>query len=477
MCSSSTKKKKYKQSFRTILDKALNISSDAQITVVYDESFLCYFDALSEVVNEKLLSVTYIFIPISYQHAMQGSSRFLLPNEDISLPTSLSVALSNSDVILNFLNGDINSSKVRGAVIDKKNKNCKLVHCPGLSEEILNLILISPFKKILQHSEQMAWALGNAKTAELITADSKGNEYSLCIDMQGWDNEPTMSPGVILHGSWGNIPPGETFCCPEHKGVEGKICVNGSLPGHVLKKDEDCVLTFRQGKLVKWEPLGSVPSKFFTNLESESQKKKDKNWNTFAELGIGLNPSIKRLTGNSLFDEKMAGTIHIAIGDNVVFGHPIDSLIHADLVSVKPTLLLDGRKVIDKGNLNIRVISEWRKRPQFEMIIFEDSDVVSIKATRVKVVDGSIKRRLYKKDRVTYVNIVSSKHKSLTNILKEILQEDNEIVFIDLVKRVGSRNRKTLKSILQMLHHYKIINVIKPSSLKVNKSRHSKEVA
>ena len=61
---------------------------------------------------------------------------------------------------------------------------------------------------------------------------------------------------------------------------------------------------------------------FFLALILDEEKKRsslrnDSNWNVFAELGVGLNPTIKTLTGNSLFDEKAYGTIHIAIGDNV----------------------------------------------------------------------------------------------------------------------------------------------------------------
>jgi leucyl aminopeptidase (aminopeptidase T) len=60
---------------------------------------------------------------------------------------------------------------------------------------------------------------------------------------------------------------------------------------------------------------------------------RDRNWNTFAELGIGLNPAITILTGNSLFDEKAKGTIHIALGDNHAFGHHVESQFHDDLVT------------------------------------------------------------------------------------------------------------------------------------------------
>lgn len=39
-----------------------------------------------------------------------------------------------------------------------------------------------------------------------------------------------------------------------------------------------------------------------------------------AELGIGTNIGASSLTGNVLLDEKIAGTVHIAIGDNHAIG-------------------------------------------------------------------------------------------------------------------------------------------------------------
>jgi aminopeptidase len=82
------------------------------------------------------------------------------------------------------------------------------------------------------------------------------------------------------------------------------------------------VLTFEDGKLVKWSAEG-FPGlvSFFDEQAKEAGKYGDRNWATFAELGIGLNPAIEQLSGNCLFEKKAVRTIHIAIGDNTVFGH------------------------------------------------------------------------------------------------------------------------------------------------------------
>ena len=51
------------------------------------------------------------------------------------------------------------------------------------------------------------------------------------------------------------------------------------------------------------------------------------------ELGIGCNDGIPRPAGNVLFDEKLAGTIHLALGDGFPqIGGRNHSLLHWDLV-------------------------------------------------------------------------------------------------------------------------------------------------
>ncbi len=60
-----------------------------------------------------------------------------------------------------------------------------------------------------------------------------------------------------------------------------------------------------------------------------------------AELGIGANPAA-HLIGNILEDEKVAGTVHIALGDNSTFGGNVIVGIHLDGIITKPRVFIDG---------------------------------------------------------------------------------------------------------------------------------------
>ena len=50
------------------------------------------------------------------------------------------------------------------------------------------------------------------------------------------------------------------------------------------------------------------------------------------ELGLGMNPNVKSLCGYTVLDEKMAGTFHIAVGANVMFGGTNQATDHTDFV-------------------------------------------------------------------------------------------------------------------------------------------------
>ena len=67
-----------------------------------------------------------------------------------------------------------------------------------------------------------------------------------------------------------------------------------------------------------------------------------------AELGIGTNDKAM-LTGNVLEDEKVMGTVHIALGDNKSMGGKVSVASHLDLIIKSPTLIVDGKEIIKSG--------------------------------------------------------------------------------------------------------------------------------
>ncbi len=124
----------------------------------------------------------------------------------------------------------------------------------------------------------------------------------------------------------GDFPAGEIYIAPLENSANGSYKADFIFwEGEHIK---DVVLKFENGKLVDSKPLHIL----------EGLKKADANAIVIAEFGLGVNPQIFELTGYSLFDEKMAGSCHIAVGMNHLFGGENKSVAHVDFVSARPQI-------------------------------------------------------------------------------------------------------------------------------------------
>lgn len=72
-----------------------------------------------------------------------------------------------------------------------------------------------------------------------------------------------------------------------------------------------------------------------------------------AEFAIGTNPEIHKPVGDSLFDEKIFGSVHLAIGENKFFGGSSSASIHWDLVMQQPTVTIDNTTVLESGKFKV----------------------------------------------------------------------------------------------------------------------------
>lgn len=142
-----------------------------------------------------------------------------------------------------------------------------------------------------------------------------------------------------------NMPGGEIFMAPIRESLEGYIKFD--YPAIESGKEvSDIYLEFKKGQVVKHR--ASKNQRLLTEM-----LRADKNASFVGEFGIGCNPKITRFTKNLLFDEKINGTIHLALGmaykEN---GGGNDSVIHWDIVkNMKHSrIVLDGKVVQDRGH-------------------------------------------------------------------------------------------------------------------------------
>ena len=77
----------------------------------------------------------------------------------------------------------------------------------------------------------------------------------------------------------------------------------------------------------------------------------DENANRIGEFAMGTNMEVKKLVGRLLQDEKMPG-VHVAFGHGYPehTGCKWKSKAHLDAVLLKPTVYVDGKKIMEDGN-------------------------------------------------------------------------------------------------------------------------------
>ncbi|KKP37293.1 MAG: Peptidase M29, aminopeptidase II [Candidatus Peregrinibacteria bacterium GW2011_GWA2_33_10] len=171
----------------------------------------------------------------------------------------------------------------------------------------------------------------------------KSKDTDLMVDISGC---PASSQNEKVQGSH-NMPDGEIFTSPNRYKTEGHIYF--PWPSKKGKEVRDVYLEFKKGKVVK--ATASMNEDYLHEV-----LKTDKLSNSLGEVAIGLNYGIKQPTNNILFDEKIGGSIHIALGAGYkdVNGDP-NSSVHWDLVKDMKNgeVWFDDKLVMKKGKIVI----------------------------------------------------------------------------------------------------------------------------
>ncbi len=144
-----------------------------------------------------------------------------------------------------------------------------------------------------------------------------------------------------------NMPGGEFFCCPVEDSAEGTIAFT-EFPANWSGRDIKGIrLRFTEGRVV--DASAETEEEFlFATLDTDGGSR------GIGELGIGCNPGITRYMRNTHFDEKIDGTVHIALGAGFPdLGGINESSLHWDIVKdLRPggRVELDGRVVQENGS-------------------------------------------------------------------------------------------------------------------------------
>jgi aminopeptidase len=196
-----------------------------------------------------------------------------------------------------------------------------------------------PVRAWTELSERQDELVARLTLASEIRIEAEGTDLTLKVAGRTWINSDGRR----------NMPSGEVFTGPHETSADGAVrfTVPTGPPGVTVTGVE---LEFRAGEVV-----GARAEQGDAYLQAALQT--DPGARRLGEIGIGTNAGIDRPTGHILLDEKMAGTVHLALGRSYPeTGGTNDSAVHWDLICdlrQGGRLTADGDVIVADGVLAV----------------------------------------------------------------------------------------------------------------------------
>jgi len=171
---------------------------------------------------------------------------------------------------------------------------------------------IAAWKELSAHQQRLVDWLSEKADVHLT---GPGTDLRLSIRDRVWINADGRR----------NFPDGEVFTAPVEDSVEGQI--RYTYPAVFQGREVEGVrLTFEGGRVVD---ASAEKNESFLHQMLDA----DDGARRIGEFAIGTNPGIQRFSKNILFDEKIGGTVHLALGKGYPdTGSQNDSAIHWDMI-------------------------------------------------------------------------------------------------------------------------------------------------
>ncbi|MGH2748220.1 MAG: aminopeptidase [Actinomycetota bacterium] len=256
------------------------------------------------------------------------------PNHGAEPPAAVAAAMLEADVLIAPTSKSLSHTEARRAASARGTRAATM---PGITEDMLVRTMGADYGEIRRRSSAVAQLLSSGREVK-ITSEA-GTDITILIEGRDGvaDDGDLRAPSAF-----GNLPAGEGFIAPIEGATNGRIAFDGSIwPVGIL--EEPLVVDVVDGYAT--DMSGPAADKFRAIIEPHGRDAF-----AIAELGVGTNPAAI-LTGNVLEDEKIMGTIHIALGDNHTIGGTIRVPSHEDGIVLSPAVEIDGTPILRDGSL------------------------------------------------------------------------------------------------------------------------------
>ncbi len=299
----------------TAVDQCMAVRPGESCTVVTDDERLPIGEALYDAALEAGAVVTLARYPPGEQHGEEP-------------PRPVAAAMRETDVFLAPTTKSVSHTRARSAATEAGVRGATL---PGVTEDVMVAGLDADYDAIARHCAAVLDQVADAETVRVTTP--AGTDLAVERGDRGWHEDTGINHEP---GDFSNLPAGEVYLSPASG--DGRVVVDGTMSGQGLV-DEPVVFEVEDGQVTRIEDDALRQA-----VEAAAGTAGPAAYN-LAELGIGTNVGVAELVGSVLLDEKAAGTVHVAIGDDAGIGGDVEAPIHLDGVLREPTVTADGQPV------------------------------------------------------------------------------------------------------------------------------------
>jgi leucyl aminopeptidase (aminopeptidase T) len=249
-------------------------------------------------------------------------------------PAAAAGAMATADVLVCPTRYSLSHTRARARATEN---GARVATMPGIHAEMFfDGPIRADHAEVERRTERLKQIISGADDVRI----ESGDGAVLTFSVSGRDGRGSTGR-FLTSGAWGNLPSGEAYVAPLEGTAAGELVVNASVAGIGIL-DEPMRLRIAEGKLVAAD--GDAGARLLELLGETPESR------NVAEFGIGTNDRA-RITGVILEDEKKAGTIHIAFGDNSTFGGTVEAGVHIDTVILGPDVTVGETRILTGGEL------------------------------------------------------------------------------------------------------------------------------
>lgn len=314
---------RYEKAAQTIVNKCVDLKRDESVLILVTEPLLDVADILFQTCAKRT----------NKAHLLQLSH--LTAQGTICPPVAR--LMQEMNVIFAVTSPSIAHTDARRQAC---HAGARVISMPNINLNAFSRIANMNIDKISSRSKKLADILSMASEVHLTAPN--GTDLIIPIkDRQGYSDTGL----VDTPGAFSSLPAGEASIAPDDCRTRGQLVVDSGM-GVNPADQERVTIIIKEGRATRISGGATARklSQYLSQYGSDSR--------LVAEFGIGTNDAA-HISGCSSEDEKVLGTAHVALGNNVSFGGTNDVPLHLDAVIYKSTVEIDSKIILNKGALAI----------------------------------------------------------------------------------------------------------------------------